>query len=756
MYMQDVDTISYCQSMKAGDTIVVYDRRDESDYEIGKLADGNCWMLQNLRLASESEAEKIVLDSTNSNVPATFPNGKTNWELPVLSSSVPADDYTNAKLYKPTGTAQIYSATSSTADPIWSNTDDANKGILYNYAAATAGTVTGNSNTTKAQYDICPKGWHLPSGGSNNSDFGNLVIKYGATNVTSSVALTTAWAKVFNYAFKTVRAGDFYGGSLNHVGSGGGYWSSVAVNAMGRYYLGIGMSDMIPATSNSRNVGRSIRCVAKPIMQEQTTIESCLKLTEGQTMVVIDKRDGKEYEIGKLKDDRCWMLQNLRLGGSSAISLSSADTNISAASWNLPALSSSAPADDYDNAQLYQPTGTAQIYSATSDTADPTWSATDETNKGILYNYAAATAETITGSSNSTKAEYDICPKGWKLPSGGSNDSDFGNLVIKYGADNGTGNFALTTPQAKAFNYAFKTVRAGYFRDGQQVNVGTLGYYWFSVASSTSHRYGLNVNTSDVSPGYGYARFVGFSIRCVAQKSMQEMTMADCSADGVPVYDKRDGKTYVVKKITLNDTPTCWMMSNLQVEPESVLTSDDTNLHNPDGTTTDSNGNNLTYTMPKNTNSTANGWVNDYCKPYMAVVDNVTSSSGINYGTQYYYNWPVATARKNETTGSSSCSNDIANSLGDICPAGWHIFDRTNGTGVSKWLSDLNASVHGMEKTGYFYSGSVNNVGTYGYWWTAARYSNNSAYYVYLNGSSFDSSNRNKHYGSSVRCIRTS
>ena len=51
---------------------------------------------------------------------------------------------------------------------------------------------------------------------------------------------------------------------------------------------------------------------------------------------LIDTRDNEVYWIGKLKDDRCWLLDNLRLGSNDyEIPLTPQDTNIETA-WTLP------------------------------------------------------------------------------------------------------------------------------------------------------------------------------------------------------------------------------------------------------------------------------------------------------------------------------------------------------------------------------------------------------------------------------------
>ena len=46
-------------------------------------------------------------------------------------------------------------------------------GAWYNYYAASAGTISTNDNTTVTSSDICPSGWHLPTGPANDtsSDF---------------------------------------------------------------------------------------------------------------------------------------------------------------------------------------------------------------------------------------------------------------------------------------------------------------------------------------------------------------------------------------------------------------------------------------------------------------------------------------------------------------------------------------------------------------------------------------------------------
>ena len=98
------------------------------------------------------------------------------------------------------------------------------------------------------------------------------------------------------------------------------------------------------------------------------------------------------------------MTQNLRLTGSRK--LTSADSNVSS-DWTLPAANSSFPTPCMDAA-----------YSMNSGNA----------SYGYYYNWYAATAGTGTCSMSSGNATASICPKGWRLPTGGSS----GGLTVRY------------------------------------------------------------------------------------------------------------------------------------------------------------------------------------------------------------------------------------------------------------------------------------------------------------------------------------
>ena len=61
-----------CSALNLNQVIGLTDTRDNNVYAVSKLADGNCWMIENLRLAdTDSDHSPITLNATNANNPAT-------------------------------------------------------------------------------------------------------------------------------------------------------------------------------------------------------------------------------------------------------------------------------------------------------------------------------------------------------------------------------------------------------------------------------------------------------------------------------------------------------------------------------------------------------------------------------------------------------------------------------------------------------------------------------------------------------------
>ena len=251
-------------------------------------------------------------------------------------------------------------------------------------------------------------------------------------------------------------------------------------------------------------------------------------LNEDAIRTVTDNRGGtaQTYRIAKLADNNCWMLDNLKLGSTTApITLTPADSNV-ASNFTLPQLNdgtrsiiSSGPGNDYDTPYAYGgPT--------TPLDADPTY--------GYLYNFSAATAgETSTShDENAGDAPNSICAAGWRLPRSGYADTttwpyqnpfatnDFANLDIAFGgtgayADGGESNIAQWQPTG-----AFKGTYSGYWAGVVFVGQGDLGFLWSASADPgrPDGAFAAAFDPLGVGPGDGGGnRPIGFGIRCLLQ-----------------------------------------------------------------------------------------------------------------------------------------------------------------------------------------------------------------------------------------------
>ena len=236
---------------------------------------------------------------------------------------------------------------------------------------------------------------------------------------------------------------------------------------------------------------------------------------EEAIVTLTDARDTKTYQVAKLADNHCWMLQNLKLGSTTGtMTLTPSDTNI-ASNFTLPQLTTAGTAD-YDNPGAYGPI--------------PGDTGAGQTNYGYLYNWSAATAGESRTSHTETDgdAPYSICPANWRLPTASRiwdddegedvYSGDFSDLDIAFG---GTGEPAGSGEPNIAqwqYNGAFKGVFSGYWLgdfDGQ----GDFGVFWSASALPDDADYAFNAGfgADGVNPAGGDGRNAGFSVRCLLQ-----------------------------------------------------------------------------------------------------------------------------------------------------------------------------------------------------------------------------------------------
>ncbi|MBQ2659499.1 hypothetical protein IJF85_00780 [Candidatus Saccharibacteria bacterium] len=419
---------------------------------------------------------------------------------------------------------------------------------------------------------------------------------------------------------------------------------------------------------------------------------------------MIDARTGVSYLTYTISD-QCYMEQNLYLP--TGFTLYAGDSNIYSTaasknqqvSWATPTASLTA-GDSFTEARMVAGTYTNNTYNAT----------------GGWYNYCAASAGTVCDNSTTENANSDICPKGWRLPT----VAEMGNVA-----------------SANRSNWKFYD---GFYNNGSIDQASAMSFWWATTAADNdmtaqralySMSYGSALGESEIT------KIVGIFVRCVrneAATTMQSFSSSNFKSmsvgDSTVLRDSRTGANYSVKMLSLNGAKTLWMMSNLKLPGGTALTTSDSNVTS-------------SYTLP--TESWVSNSQDDYCKPYMATA-----------GGEYYYNWPAATARTNNTSNTfTGCSNDTDNSVGDICPKNWRLPVYSGEVDNSTWRSNLQAN-GSLTTTGWFRSGSQGDVGSYGYWWTSTRYNDDSARYLYSNGGMAVTNTLRKYFGLSVRCMRTS
>ncbi|MBR2766746.1 hypothetical protein IKD67_01520 [Candidatus Saccharibacteria bacterium] len=221
-YMQDMTEADLAELMpNDGDSATLYDKRDESDYQITRIA-GRYWMTQNLRI-THTEGQPvgtILAENSNFNNDITFDGDLTS-----------GNSYVAKRYHTPTETD--LSTLGLTADQV---------GVWYNYCAVSAGTVCNSTDTVDATEDICPAGWGLPS----------------LEQIKTILPYKTSLPLYFT--------GYYSAGSLTSANQRGYWWSSSANNATTQYslrYLTNGSSTTFVSTTSNKRYGFSTRCVKK-------------------------------------------------------------------------------------------------------------------------------------------------------------------------------------------------------------------------------------------------------------------------------------------------------------------------------------------------------------------------------------------------------------------------------------------------------------------------------------------------------------
>ncbi|MBR2725680.1 hypothetical protein IKE87_00185, partial [Candidatus Saccharibacteria bacterium] len=276
-------------------------------------------------------------------------------------------------------------------------------------------------------------------------------------------------------------------------------------------------------------------------MQDMTS-EICDSIVIGSPYTVadiakntlIDTRNEKTYLVAKYADGHCWMRENLNLPFTETDGIINNITAYDFSTGNtfdyIPDNSTQENTDDpwaqdaSDGTRSFKRDEDLCIGGTDINTFGGT-GATCDANKpyeriGVLYNWAAATAQTKDDKPQDKTGEVttSICPKGWRLPAN-EGDYSFSTLMGSYGLPT-TNQGSLTS----ANNYSgqmqnplnFNRPGTYVWSNGALHARGTNGNFWSSVSYSATGAHGLAFYSTYFYPQNSNFKGYGYSVRCVA------------------------------------------------------------------------------------------------------------------------------------------------------------------------------------------------------------------------------------------------
>ena len=285
-----------CPFLQEGAVTALTDQRDNETYAVAKLADGNCWMIENLRLENTAghngdgalaqgygtsitygnfsglaapEALWGIDDTTaNSLYSIDGSNNTINIGNSIAGYRFPRYNNMNT----PTASSdRPQNPTSNSATNSTTNAGMYSYGNYYTWAAAIADTVHYADGSDHGTTSICPTGWRLPISNQSVTDrsFGALSVALGGPEggaIADSSSNPTG--VVMSSRFRSYPNNFVYSGDVSSSGSGSGrgsysgYWSSTATTSPNLAYdFGLSSTSVNPSHNYYKSYGRSIRCL---------------------------------------------------------------------------------------------------------------------------------------------------------------------------------------------------------------------------------------------------------------------------------------------------------------------------------------------------------------------------------------------------------------------------------------------------------------------------------------------------------------
>lgn len=387
----------------------------------------------------------------------------------------------------------------------------------------------GEAITLYAMWTSCPGGkvCYWPNANDVTDTMADQTVGTGATNL-------ALWPSNFRRTYY-----GFAGWNTKADGSGTKYgpMETVSITAGQYNVFGLNLYAMWvePARTNNVTLAFQTPNLFSMVISDGTG-QTLADKPIGYVTALRDTRDGQFYAIAKLADGKYWMIENLRIDD--APELTSTNTN----NPGIPMLSTWF----YANSQ-----GTPDLINHLSATSDPTQTATawctedswDCDNQSMLatnnttmagttinsmtnafynvysygnyYNWHSATAGRSGYAESSGNSTGDLCPNGWRLPTGGSATADFGALDVVMGGTGGSQDSVAASLRWR--KYPVNLVFSGDVRGGSITGRDTRGNYWSSTAANLPSAFTMAVYSTGLDPGIASSKkHMGAMVRCVA------------------------------------------------------------------------------------------------------------------------------------------------------------------------------------------------------------------------------------------------
>ncbi|MBQ3474187.1 hypothetical protein IJH24_02055 [Candidatus Saccharibacteria bacterium] len=228
---------SGCSGLSEGQVTALTDSRDGQTYAVAKLDDGNCWMIENLRLEATNSSDGTKAQGFGGGF-----SGLANPETSNFSNTSTANSKYSSSNISSTNRSYRFPRYNNTNITFLSTSPASNDSNIYGYgnyytwaaAKANISDLASRSDSMAANTSICPSGWRLPLTYTTNPEYPNNIVYSGNIN----------------------------GSTISSRGSNGYYWLSTVSSARNAdSIVRVQYNDYGFGTIGQKYYGYSVRCM---------------------------------------------------------------------------------------------------------------------------------------------------------------------------------------------------------------------------------------------------------------------------------------------------------------------------------------------------------------------------------------------------------------------------------------------------------------------------------------------------------------